>query len=287
MNTTAQKVRRIVRDYVLITLAILIMGLGIYVFKFQNGFAFGGVSGFASVISQMTGISAATFTNVVNTGLLVLGFIFLGRAVGIRTVYATAVLAAELWALERWLPMNGPLTDEPLLELVFTVMLQAVSSAILFNISASSGGTDIIAMILRKYTSIPIGAALLLVDAAAVVLAFFAVDPRTGMFSLLGLLSKSVGIDTMIENLNRSKCFTIVCTDPEPILHYIMDTLNRGATVFDARGAFTGQPKTVILTDMKPTEAVRLRNYVRENRPEAFIQITNSSEIIGKGFLTS
>ncbi len=295
MNPTSQeqkdgklhRVLAVLREYLLITAAIEIMAMGIYFFKFPNKFAFGGVSGFASIVAQLSGLSATLFTNIVNTALLVLGFIFLGKEVGLRTVWATAVLSVSLWAFERWVPLSGPLTDEPLLELVFTVVLQAVSSAILFNISASSGGTDIIAMILKKYTPLPIGAALFVVDASAVGLAFFAAGPATGLFSLLGLISKSVGIDSVLENLNRSKCFTIVCEDAEPILHYIMDTLNRGATVFDARGAFTGQAKTVILTDMKPTEAVRLRNYVRQNQPGAFIQITNSSEIIGKGFLSS
>ncbi len=288
MQENQKKARpMVIRDYALITAAVEIMVIGIYFFKFPNHFAFGGVSGFSSVISRMTGITAAAFTNIANYALLVIGFIFLGRSVGIRTVYATILMSASLYFLELYVPMPVPLTDEPLLELLFAIACPAIGSAILFNISASSGGTDVIAMILRKYTSIHIGTALLIVDLASVILAFFVFDPSTGLYSLLGLIGKSIGIDSLIESMNRSKCFTIICDDPERICSYIINDLKRSATVYHAQGAFTHQPKTVIISAMKPHQAIHLRNYIRQNEKGAFIQITNSSEIIGKGFMDS
>ena len=273
------------KDYAVITAAVEIMVVGIYLFKFPNHFAFGGVSGLSTVISQLTGMPAATFTNIANYALLIVGFIFLGKSVGVRTVYATVVMSVSLTLFEKLLPMEAPLTQEPLLELLFAIACPAIGSAILFNISASSGGTDIIAMILRKYTSIHIGTALLFVDLASVVLAFFVFGPTTGLYSLLGLIGKSMGIDGVIESMNRSKCFTIVCDNPEHICAFIIHELNRSATVYQAQGAFSHHPKTVVMTTMKPHQAIRLRNYIRENEHGAFIQITNSSEIIGKGFL--
>ncbi len=284
-KTDAPAVMKTVREYALITASILVMAVGTYFFKFPNHFSFGGVSGFSTVVSAMTGITATTFNNIANYALLLVGFLFLGKSVGTRTVYATVVMSVALVLLERLVPMNAPLTDEPLLELVFAVACPAIGSAILFNISASSGGTDIIAMILRKYTSIHIGTALLIVDAAAVVMSFFVFGPATGLYSLLGLIGKSLGIDSVIESMNRSKCFTIVCDNPEHICAFIIHELNRSATVYQAQGAFSHHPKTVVMTTMKPHQAIRLRNYIRENEQGAFIQITNSSEIIGKGFL--
>ena len=94
-------------------------------------------------------------------------------------------------------------------------------------------------------------------------------------------------IDEVIENINLCKCFTIICDDPDPICEYIIHDLNRSATTYKAQGAFTHHNKTVILTTVKRGQAVWLRNYIRKKEPDAFILISNSSEIIGKGFLQS
>lgn len=278
---------RKVSEYALITASTWIMVVGIYFFKFPNNFAFGGVTGFSTVVSKMTHWSAGDFTFIVNTGLLLLGFLFLGRDVGIKTVYASMLMSFSLSALERLCPMDSPMTYEPMLELVFAVFLPAIGSAVLFNIGASSGGTDIVAMILKKHTSMNIGTALLLVDVASVVMAFFVIGPTTGLYSSLGLMAKSLVIDGVIENMNMCKCFSIICDDPDPICDYIINGLHRSATVYSARGAFSHHNKTVILTTMKRSQAVKLRNYIKNVEPDAFILISNSSEIIGKGFLTN
>ena len=263
------------------------MVLGIYFFKFPNHFVFGGVTGFAAVISALTHWSAGEFTNIVNTVLLIVGFLFLGRSFGMKTVYATIMMSVSLYFLERLHPMTRPLTTEPLLELIFAVLLPSVGSAILFHVGASSGGTDIIAMILKRYTSLNIGTVLLLVDVAGVVLAYFVFGPETGLFSFLGLMAKSLVIGDVMENINLCKCFSIICDDPAPICDYIIHGLNRSATVYEAQGAFSHHKKTVILTTMKRSQALKLRNYIRTVEPTAFILISNSSEIIGKGFLAS
>lgn len=274
-------------EYGLITVSIWIMVVGIYFFKFPNNFAFGGVTGFSTVVSKMTRWTPGDFTFIVNTGLLVLGFMFLGTDVGIKTVYASMMMSFSLSALERIYPMHSPLTYEPMLELVFAIFLPAFGSAILFNIGASSGGTDIIAMILKKYTSMHIGTALLVVDIASVVMAFFVIGPTTGLYSTLGLMAKSLAIDGVIENINLCKCFNIICDDPDPICEFIIHDLKRSATVYKAQGAFTHHEKTVIMTTLKRSQAVKLRNYIKRIEPTAFILISNSSEIIGKGFLSN
>lgn len=280
-----QRIRLLV-EYGLITASIWIMVVGVYFFKFPNHFSFGGVTGFSPVVSRLTGWSASHFTFCVNMALLVLGFLFLGADVGIKTVYASVVMSVSLSVLEVICPMRTPLTDEPLLELIFAIFCPGIGSAILFNIGASSGGTDIIAMILKAHSSMNIGTALLVVDITSVILAFFVFGPTTGLFSVLGLIAKSFVIDGVIENMNMCKCFHIICDDPDPICEFIIHDLNRSATVYQAQGAFSHHRKTVIMTTMKRGQAMRLRNYIKKNEPKAFIMITNSSEIIGKGFLT-
>lgn len=278
------KIRRNIIEYVLMTAASLILIIGVYFFKFPNNFSFGGVTGLAVVLSAVTPLSAGTLNFVINMLLLVVGFVFLGKSFGIKTVYVSVLTSVGLSAMEKIYPMSKPFTNEPVLELIFAIVLPALSSAILFNIGASGGGTDIVAMVLKKHTPINIGTSLFLVDVLITVAACFIFDAQTGLCSLCGLLAKSLVIDSAIENINLCKYFTIICDKPEPICDFIHKELMRSATIFKAEGTYAHQQKYVILTVMKRSQAVQLRNFIKMNQPMAFMMITNSSEIIGKGF---
>jgi len=278
------EVKKTVLEYGMLTISTFVMAIGIYVFKFPNNFSFGGVSGLAIVLSEVLPTTPGNITFIINMALLLIGFIFLGKGFGVKTAYTSVLLSVAISALEHIYPMTAPLTKEPLLELIFAVALPAVSSAIFFNMDASSGGTDIIAMILRKYTKLNIGSALFVSDLLIVIAACFVFNAQTGLFSLVGLLSKSLVVDNVIENINLCKYFTIICDDPEPICDFIKNKLGRSATTYDAEGSYEHRKKTVIITIMKRGQAVELRNFIRQNQPSAFIAITNSSEIIGKGF---
>lgn len=221
------KVTQTLIEYSILTIATLILVVGVHVFKFPNNFSFGGVTGFAVILGQLGALSASTYTFIINMVLLVFGFIFLGKSFGIKTVYVSILTSVALSLADKWFPISQPVTNEPVLELIFATILPAVSSAILFNIGASSGGTDIVAMILKKYSSFNIGMALFIVDLFMVVSAFFVFDTQTGLFSFTGLMAKSLVIDGVIENINLCKYFTIVCDDPQPICDFIMKNLNR------------------------------------------------------------
>lgn len=272
------------KEYAILTLATLVMSAGTYLFKFPNNFSFGGVTGLAVVLSAVSPLSAGTYNFIINMVLLVLGFLFLGKGFGVKTVYISVLMSVALSAAEKLFPMSGPLTDQPVLELIFAIAIPGISSAIMFNMGASSGGTDIVAMILKKYTSMNIGTALLAVDLLIAVSACFVFDITTGLFSLCGLFTKTIVIDTAIENINLCKYFTIVCKDPTPICDFIHTELGRSATLFTAEGTYSGQEEYIVLTVMKRSQAVQLRNYIKKVQPQAFMMITNSSEIIGKGF---
>jgi len=274
------------KNYLLITLSIFIMAVGVYFFKFPNNFSFGGVTGFAVVFAKILPVSASRFSFWANLVLLILGVIFFGREFAIKTTYATLALSFFLLILEKLFPMSTSLTDEPMLELLFAITLPALGSAILFNIGASSGGTDVLAMLLKKYTNVDIGRALFLTDLIAIVLTCFIFDIKTALYSFVGLTIKSFLIDGIIENINLCKAFNIICEKPEPICHFIVHDLNRGATVSKATGAYTNADKYEIITVLKRNQAMQLRQFIHENSPDAFIIISNSSEIIGKGFFT-
>lgn len=271
-------------EYLMFTIASAVMVIGIYFFKFPNHFSFGGVSGLSIVLAALLPHTPGYINLVINIVLLILGFITFGKSFGIKTTYITLLVSFGPSILEKIAPMNGPLTTQPVLELMFAIALPAFASAVFFNLGASSGGTDIVAMILKKYTKVDIGTALFMSDVIIVILACLVFNVETGLFSLVGLLAKSLVVDETIENINLAKYFTIICTNPEPIVDYIMNDLGKGATVYKAEGAYGHTEKTVILTILKRQQAVELKNYIRRNQPGAFIAITNSSEIIGKGF---
>lgn len=273
------------KDFLLLNAGTLIVAFGVYFFKIPNNFSTGGVTGIAIVISKfLPWISTGSLVFLFNMLLLGVGFVFLSRKFGFATVYASTLMSVVVWVLEQVCPMEAPFTDEPLLELIFAVGLPALGSALLFNIGASTGGTDIIAMLLKKYTSIDIGKALLAADFIVALSACFVFGIRTGLFSILGLLMKSMLVDSVIEGINQCKYLHIICQDPEVICDFIVQKLHRGATICEATGAYTHHKLYLVLSVVSRGQAVALRHYVRQVEPHAFIMTTSTSEIIGKGF---
>lgn len=279
-------VKQKMKEYVLITIGILLVIIGVYFFKFPNNFSIGGVTGAAIIISKLLhgSISSGTIVLIINAILLVVGYLFLGKSFGNRTAYGSILLSVALRLLEIICPLEKPLTNQPALELAFAVILPSVGSAILFNIGASTGGTDVIAMLLKKYSNLDIGRALLISDFFLTMLTFPVFGMTIGLFSIMGLFLKSTLVDTIIESLKLNKYFTIICENPQPICHFILQEIHRSATVFDAKGAFSSKDKKIILTVMNRSQAILLRKYIRNTDPDAFILITNTSEIIGRGF---
>ena len=280
----SNKAIKLFKDYIVITLAVIIMDLGIYAFKFPNHFSFGGVSGLAVVLNEILGISAAQINLVINLALLVIGFAVLGKSFGLKTAYATVLSSVVLSLMEKMMPISAPLTNQPMLELAYAIALPAVAAAMLFYVDASGGGTDIVAMILKKYTTIDIGTALLISDVAIVALSFIAFDVRTGLFSVCGLLAKSIFVDRTMDQMRLCKYFTIISSDPEPICDFIQNVLNRSTTLYNAEGGYSHENKKVILCALDRRQAVILQRFIRQTDDSAFIMITKSSETFGNGF---
>ena len=280
-----QKLRKEAKEWLLLTLGTLLIAGGVYFFKFPNNFSTGGVSGLSVILGHyFSWITPGTFVTIINMVLLLIGFIVFGRSFGVRTAYSSMLMSGFIWVMERVLPMAEPMTHQPFMELLFAVGLPAVGSAILFNLDASSGGTDIVAMLLKKYTNLNIGNALMCSDCAITLMACVAFGMETGLFCILGLIIKSVLVDMVLENINTHKCFHIITAHPEPIVDFITKSLKRGATELHGEGAFTHEGRTVLLTVVNRREAVLLRRHVKQLDPGAFLLITNTGEIIGKGF---
>ena len=262
----------------------LLLAVGVYFFKIPNGFATGGVTGIGTVLAKITPVSPGIWIWILNIALLVVGFIFLGKQNGIKTVYCSMLYSAMTYFFEIFIPLSAPLTDQPLLELIYAMLLTSIGSAMIFHSNASSGGTDIAALILKKFTSVDVGKSLLAVDFVVAASAFVVFDIKTGLFSLLGLFSKAFIVDSVIESLNTCKYFVVITSKREEISEYIIKKLHHGVTVNSAVGEYTKEEKSMIHTVCKRFEAIKLRAEIKEIDPHAFIIVTTSSEIIGRGF---
>ena len=268
-----------------LNLGLILTAVGIVYFKNPNHFAFGGTSGLSILLADLfPRINVGGFMWIINLILVVLGFVFLGvRSMG-WTIYSSFALSFYVSLCERVCPLTRPLTDDVFLELCFAVILSAVGAAIVFNIGASTGGTDIVAMILNKYTSMPVGRALMISDLGIVLVGAYLYGPATGLYCILGMILKSTVADSAIESINMRKVCTVVTSNPEPVRDFIVNDLHRSATVEHAEGAYTHDEKWVLTTVLTRGQAQKLRLHVRGLDDHAFITIVNSSEIVGKGF---
>lgn len=275
----------LLRYFAVLNLGILMMSTGIYFFKSTNGFATGGVSGISILLAKLfPAISQATYMLIINVFLLILGVIILGKKCGALTFYCSLMMSAQNWLFEYLFALDAPITEHTLLELVYAVCLTGIGAAIIFKCNASSGGTDIVALILKKYTHMNVGEALLVSDLVIAASTIFIYGIEAGLFSLLGLFAKVFVVDDLLDSMNMCKAFTIITTKPDEIDEFIMKEMHHGATVHNANGAFSGEEKKIIITVCRRTEALRLRRKVKEIDPHSFIIITKTSEIMGKGF---
>ena len=274
----------VIKYWLLLNIGALCVSTGVYFFKAPNHFATGGVSGISIILAPyIPFLKQSDLVMIINVLLLLIGLIFLGKKVILKTLYCSLVYSAENMLFEHLLPLNGPLTDQPFMELVIAILLTGIGSAIMFNCKASSGGTDIIALILKKYTKLNTGKALLATDLVIACFAFL-FGVQAGLYSLLGLFAKAFVIDGVIENIGKTKYITIITTSPELVGKYIIEKMKRDYTSYKATGGYTGNEKTVLITVCKRTEALKLKTKVKQLDKSSFVIITDANEILGKGF---
>ena len=289
-----KKIRNGALYWTVLNIGVLLLAVGVFLFKSPNNFATGGVSGISIIIAKFT--RGTFFTQpvinfIINGVLLIIGFIFLGKGCTFKTAYCSLMYTLEMYAFEQIFKATNvqlPLTNEKFMEFIYAMLLTGLAAAILFYCRASSGGTDIIALIVKKFAKMNIGVALFVSDfliAASTFIVFK--DVATGLYSLLGLLLKSVLVDYIIDGMGRTKFVTIITSHPEKISEFILDGMHRGVTTYKATGGYTGAEKTVIITVCKRREAIKLKMQINRADPSAFVIVTNSNEIIGKGFNSS
>ena len=242
------------------------------------------MGGLGIILGELTKLTTGTWLTVLNVLLLLVGFAVLGKSVGLRTVFCSLLYSGVVDILEKTIPVSKPLTDQPFLELCCSILLMGIGQAMIFHADASSGGTDILALILRKYSSINVGRALLYVDIVICMGTFLVYDIKVGLFSVLGIVSLTFIIDNALESFTSCKYFVIITDRPQPIIDFILKDMDHSATLVKAEGGYSKAEKTMLHTVCRRREAIRLQKFVRSTDPNAFTIITTSSEIIGSGF---
>lgn len=293
------KVFNTVKYWVVLNLGIFLLSFGVYFFENPNNFLMGGVSAIAIFISRLIPADCPVdwltydlFLWTLNVIIVIIGFIFLGKGVGIKTVYCALMYSFEVWLLGKiYSPPVAPntITGEPILDAIFAVVLAGVGQAIIFYSGASSGGTDIIALIIKKYRKINISFAIIAIDFVVAILSFFSYfDPgfgiKIGMLSILGVTLRAFAIDGIIENIAKTKYVTIITTKPEIAGNIIIKDLDRSFTKYKAEGGFSGEEKSIIITVCSRVQAIRLKERLMREDPTAFTIITDANEILGNGF---
>lgn len=271
-----------------ITVASIMMAFSVYFFQTPYNITLGGIAGVAFLLGGVTPLSQGIWMLIINGALILIGLIFLGKQCTIGTIYSSALYTGVINLLE----IIGKATNlptyivgnQPLLALMYAILLYGVGGALIFNCGASSGGTDIIALIFKKFTHLNVGIALFIVDLIIVCITIYTITIEVALFSFMGLLIKSFLLDSVIEGLGRTKYITVITTKPDEIGKYIVEEVHHSYTVYDARGGFTGDTKNVILTICKRNEAWKIKTKIKQIDPSSFVIISNANEIVGKGF---
>lgn len=274
-----------IKEFIIINIGMVMVAGGLYYFLNPNNLATGGAFGIAVVLSSFfPKLNVGLLMMMINGILFIVAFLFIGSGFGAKTIYASLGISGMIWLFGIVTPIKKSVTDDILIDLIFGVLISGVGMGVVLNQNASTGGTDIVAKVLNKFFHIGIGKGLFLSDFFITLIAGLRFGPKTGMYALLGVILNSYVIDSVIEGLGVCKEVTIISDRGKEIKKFIMGDLERGVTVYDAKGAYTGEIKEVIITVMSQKEFIRLRRFIREADPKAFITVNNVHEVLGEGF---
>lgn len=280
-------------EIVALLAALLVGAAAVYYFLIPGNLILGSISGLAMVICtflETAGISmkVSMMVLILNAFLLILAYVFLGPEVGLKTVIASLLLGPfmDFWA---WIcpytnlmePGLTSVMGDPIFDLLGFVLLLGASQAFLFRINASTGGLDIVAMIMKKYLHWDIGTSVT-VSGVIVCLSSFLVNPfRLVVIGLIGTWFNGIVVDYFTVSLNKRKRVCIISNEYEKIRQYIISTLCRGCSMYEVKGGFKETPGVEIQTILTQSEFASLMEYIRKEGIHAFITAGNCSEIYG------
>lgn len=268
------------RELLTITLGTSIVAAAVFFFLIPSHVSVGSISGLAIVLGNFFPIPISALTMILNIGLLILGFLFVGREFGAKTVYTSILLPSVLALLEHLFPNNGSMTGDPFLDTLCYVFVVSIGLAMLFHQNASSGGLDIAAMLLNKYTHMELGAAMSLAGMCVALSSAFVYDKKTVILSILGTYLNGIVLDHFILGFNIKKRVCIVSEKEEAIRQFILHELHSGATIYEAIGAYHLEQRREIITIVDRHEYAKLMSYIAKTDSDAFVTVYTVNKII-------
>ncbi|MBQ0070903.1 MAG: YitT family protein [Spirochaetales bacterium] len=267
-------------ELLILTVAALIIAASVFFFLVPSHASVSSISGLAIVLTNFIPLPVSSITMVLNVALLIIGFLTCGRDFGYKTVYTSILFPLFLALFERVFPNLGSLTGSDALDVLCYVFFVSIGLAILFNRNASSGGLDIVAKIMNKYLHMELGNAMSVSGMVVALSSVLVYPPRTVILSVLGTYFNGIVIDHFIfgQNIKRRVCI-VSLEHMEEIRSFILYDLHSGATIYEARGAYTDQIHKEIITIVDKHEYQKLMNYIIHNDPAAFVTVYNVSNM--------
>ncbi len=267
------------------TIGVIITALGLVIFLIPNNIAAGGASGLSIILNKVfPTIPVGVWLYILNMILFLLGFLIIGKDFSFKTIYSTFALNFFVDFFDRIVKIPRYVGEDYMLAVMFGNMLTAFGMAIVFANNSSTGGTDIIAKIITKYTHAPMGTTLLFVDFSVGILAGFTFDARTGMYSLLAIIINGITIDFVMKGLELSVTLTIISNKVEDIKKFVIEELERGATFIKAKGAYSGRDFDILYVALRRRELGMLIHEIKKIDPNAFVIVTEARYVLGEGF---
>ncbi|WP_289682997.1 YitT family protein [Romboutsia ilealis] len=261
------------------------MGVGLNMFFKPYTIAPGGLSGLSLVISKFTGLSVSIIMLIIGIPLLVFSIKILGKKDAIKTFIGMIILSAVLKITEPLSTISA--TQDVLLSAISGAILLGTGLGIVFSVDGSTGGTDLIAlMVNRAIPSLPVSKCLTIIDGMVVLSAGIAnKDIETGLYSAIALYIIVKVIDAIISGFNYSKAFMIITENRDELKEAIVNDVNRGVTIIDGKGGYTNNDKSILLVVVNnKKQEVHLKKFIKKVDPNAFIIVSDVHEVLGEGF---
>ncbi len=272
-------------SYTLIVIGSFILAAGFVLFITPHRIVPGGVYGISIVLHYLFGTPVGMMALVFDIPLTIIGIKILGPRFGIKTVVGFVLTAVFNDLLTLWYGTKPLIPDDVLLSSVFGGVFIGLGVGLIFKSKATSGGSDIIAMIIAKYTKIPVGQLMIVVDSTIVLFGLIAFKDWTiPFYSLIVIFITGKVIDLILEGINYDKVLFIISDKTEEIREKIINDLGRGGTLLNAKGIYKGSDKTVIFTVLNRREVAILQEFIRSIDKHAFVTVINANEILGEGF---
>lgn len=260
---------------------VFLLAIGLTFFLEPNTIAPGGVTGFAIVFKKITGIPVYITNLAINVPLFIIGMLILGKNFGWKTLYSTALLSFFL----KIIPIQA-VTPDLLLSSIFGGLVTGIGLGIVFKCGGTTGGTDLAGSILNKlFPTLSLSTFMMAIDVIVVAFAGI-VDKKveTSLYSVISLFITVKVIDLILEGIGYLKGFIIITDKPEEISERIMKDLDRGVTLFKGKGMYTKEEKDVLLCVVNRFQFTKTKDIVYEIDKDAFIMVTEMSEVLGEGF---